>query len=939
MANYLNKINSYGKIQYSINAEPKSEPAFGNSDGQKSEQIKELPMMTNNNIGIRTPISYVKTGEQDLPYGLKAHFYKLSNGQKIVILPKEGQTVLRSYVNTGSLNEPDNLRGISHYIEHNLFNGSEGLEAGEFFATTDKMGAETNASTGLAETNYFIASNLLKDEDLENKIKIHASMLETPKFATDMLEKEKGIVNSEINMITSSPDNIAYNNTLKNLFNIKTTSNDVIAGTTDNITNLTREDVVNYFNNNYYPANMVTVVSGEVEPEETMKLISKYFTSNKLPSKQRHFEKLVPTNKPLRQDIISDKTQSSFIVMGFAGPKNNDARNKIYTDALSRLMFTSSEAQNIFRPLNAEVGAMSEKVLAKPEANTAFMIMGETSEANSEKLLKQIYSQIEKYKQQPISEEELSIIKRDMKKTFTSMFETSFMINNFVGTSLLENNMDAITKYEQIIDEMTAEDIQNAAKEFFDLNKTSITVLHPTKANKDEILKNYNQTNQPGFTGNLKKKAINTDNIKQYELENNYRVLTYDSEFPDFHENIVLKTETPIMPKNPAAIAILNEILSNGTKEKTQTEFLKQAEKNGVDIGVFADTNGLLCLLEADAKDYNKANDMLKELLETPAFNQETFDKAVADVKDRLLRAEKTPGNKLNPLLNKTSHRKEDVLKGLDTITLEDIKLLYSDIINSSSALVTIAAPFKKNNELKKEVFADLSEYKNVKPYNNNIFDDYEPIEETKVLTETDNKSQAKIVMAYKYKNTGNIKDAATLDLLNHILGGSPSSRLFNDLREKQKLAYAVRSKISKTNTTGIIKLSIGTTTDNKETGEQSFDNLQKSINGFQYHIDKIKTEKVTEDELERAKLALKNSILTNSERTSEKSLQIMSGGTNFYGADYANQMLEEIDKITTDDIYNAAQNIFGGKPLYSIVATQDTLDYNKEYLDSLNDK
>ena len=175
--------------------------------------------------------------------------------------------------------------------------------------------------------------------------------------------------------------------------------------------------------------------------------------------------------------------------------------------------------------------------------------------------------------------------------------------------------------------------------------------------------------------------------------------------------------------------------------------------------------------------------------------------------------------------------------------------------------------------------------------------------------------------------------------MLNHILGGSPSSRLFNDLREKQKLAYAVRSKISKTNTTGIIKLSLGTTTDNKETGEQSFDNLQKSINGFQYHIDKIKTEKVTEDELERAKLALKNSILTNSERTSEKSLQIMSGGTNFYGADYANQMLEEIDKITTDDIYNAAQNIFGGKPLYSIVATQDTLDYNKEYLDSLNDK
>ena len=85
-----------------------------------------------------------------------------------------------------------------HYIEHNLFNGSRGLEQGDFFKQVDKMGASTNASTGFAETNYYISSNLINKDDLENKIKIHASMLETPLFAIDKLEKEKGIVNSEI---------------------------------------------------------------------------------------------------------------------------------------------------------------------------------------------------------------------------------------------------------------------------------------------------------------------------------------------------------------------------------------------------------------------------------------------------------------------------------------------------------------------------------------------------------------------------------------------------------------------------------------------------------------------------------------------------------------------------------------------------------------------
>lgn len=71
----------------------------------------------------------------------------------------------------------------------------------------------------------------------------------------------------------------------------------MIGGTTSNITNITREDVVDYFNQNYYPANMVTVITGEVDPEQTMKLMSKYFTSTKHPPSSRHFEELKPIDQ------------------------------------------------------------------------------------------------------------------------------------------------------------------------------------------------------------------------------------------------------------------------------------------------------------------------------------------------------------------------------------------------------------------------------------------------------------------------------------------------------------------------------------------------------------------------------------------------------------------------------------------------------------------
>ena len=97
-------------------------------------------IMQNNSINnvtpsydIKTPLKYTYLGTKELPCSTIAHMYKMENGQRVVIIPKEGSTVVKSFVNSGSMNETDSQRGISHFIEHNLFNGSKNLKAGEFF--------------------------------------------------------------------------------------------------------------------------------------------------------------------------------------------------------------------------------------------------------------------------------------------------------------------------------------------------------------------------------------------------------------------------------------------------------------------------------------------------------------------------------------------------------------------------------------------------------------------------------------------------------------------------------------------------------------------------------------------------------------------------------------------------------------------------------------
>lgn len=924
------KINSISSVN---NYKVQQKTAFKGSENQTNPQIKELQDVKPD-FAVKTPMAYSKTGEMNFPYDTKAHCYKLANGQKVIIVPQEGETVVKTYVNTGSMNEPDNLRGISHYIEHNLFNGSEGLEEGDFFKQTDKMGAYTNASTGFAETNYFISSNLLNEGDLENKIKLHASMLETPLFAVEKLEKEKGIVNSEINMITSNPENIAINKMLKNLYGIKSTSTDMIGGTTDNITNLTREDVVNYYNNNYYPANMVTVITGEVNPEETIKLISKHFTSKKQPSQQRHIEKLTPTQKTVREDIISDKATATFITVGFDSPKNSQER--VYMEALTELLSNSKTSRIDKKIKNLNSGSVSYEEKITTNNDRAVIFASEGTEENSEKVLKTIFNEIGNIPNNPPSDEELQIIKKRMLKNFSNTFEESAPTNNAIGKSILENNDDYINNYEAVVKSMTAEDLVNAAKKYLDLNKASVAVVHPASASEETIKQNHKQVS---FTGASKKEAIDPNSFKEYNLKNNYRAALVNSKSNNVNIAFKLSTDKDIECK-PSASVVLSQLLNEGSINKNQTDFDTELAKEGIEKGVAASEHAITCSISCDTDNIPKSFNSIKEVIETPRFTNEEFELVKNRIRDNILTSEKSPFDKLEPELFKglpQGYSKEDLLNDLNTLTLDDVKELHKKLLSQSKGIISIAAPFDRKPELKNEVFSNIASFNSVKEFSpKEIQNIYKPVETTKVLTNIDFKNQADIVEAYKFKINGNLKDMVTIRLLNTILGGSSSSRLFCDLREKEKLAYHVRSQYNSDNDIGIFALNIGTTTENKETGEQSFDNVKKSIDGFNRHIQKIKSEKVTEDELANAKLQYKNIILNDNHTAADRADNIFNGIDDSYGATRQNQILEEIDKITVDDIYNAANYIFAGKPIYSIVATENTLKANEEYLKSL---
>ena len=99
---------------------------------------------------------------------------------------------------------------------------------------------------------------------------------------------------------------------------------------------------------------------------------------------------------------------------------------------------------------------------------------------------------------------------------------------------------------------------------------------------------------------------------------------------------------------------------------------------------------------------------------------------------------------------------------------------------------------------------------------------------------------------------------------------------------------------------------------------KKTFDNIQKSIEGFNENIQKLTSEKVSVEELESVKKAMKSSLLTFLETNYGKTIDIMASNNTPYGIDYINKQFEIIDSITPDDIYNTARYIFKENPVYS---------------------
>ena len=206
-------------------------------------------------------------------FDVKKH--KLENGLEVITIKKDTQiSSINIGVKVGALNESLNEKGISHYIEHMLFKGTENRSFQKLNDDLEALGGEYNAYTDFSQTVYSISC---LEEELKSAIEILSDMLICPKFPEEEIEKERGVILAEIRSSKDSVEDFSFKKINEVAFKNSSLRYDV-AGLDENVKSFTKKELYDYYKKYYIPNNSLITIVSSLSHEEAFEEISKHFS-------------------------------------------------------------------------------------------------------------------------------------------------------------------------------------------------------------------------------------------------------------------------------------------------------------------------------------------------------------------------------------------------------------------------------------------------------------------------------------------------------------------------------------------------------------------------------------------------------------------------------------------------------------------------------------
>ncbi|CAI3245197.1 insulinase family protein [Clostridium neonatale] len=207
-----------------------------------------------------------------LNFDIKRH--KLKNGLEVLTIHKDTQiAAINVGIKIGALYEKMNEKGISHFIEHLLFKGTDTRNDEKLNSDLESLGGEYNAYTDYDVTVYTISCLA---EEIHNAVEILGDMIINSSFDDEEIEKERGVILSEIKTSKDDIEDLSFKCVNKTAFE-KSALKYEVTGIKKNVKNFKREELFNYYKENYTPKNSIVSFVSPLSHDDAIKLIEKYF--------------------------------------------------------------------------------------------------------------------------------------------------------------------------------------------------------------------------------------------------------------------------------------------------------------------------------------------------------------------------------------------------------------------------------------------------------------------------------------------------------------------------------------------------------------------------------------------------------------------------------------------------------------------------------------
>lgn len=203
------------------------------------------------------------------------HFKQFDNGLRLVVNQMSGlmSVTMGILVHTGASVESDKEDGISHFIEHMMFKGTQKRTAFKISDEMDRIGAQMNAFTGKDLTCYYAKSTT---GHAEEAFEILADLFLNSTFPEDEMSREKGVIIEEINMNEDTPDDLCLDMLSRAYYGERGYGRNIL-GPRKNVEGFTRDDIKSYMQQRYCSDNIVISMAGNIDIKVAEAMVEKHF--------------------------------------------------------------------------------------------------------------------------------------------------------------------------------------------------------------------------------------------------------------------------------------------------------------------------------------------------------------------------------------------------------------------------------------------------------------------------------------------------------------------------------------------------------------------------------------------------------------------------------------------------------------------------------------